>query len=574
MKRTIFTKILSGYLVIIFSLCSLILIFSFNTIKSHYIQLLEQDLTRLALSVKVTIAPMLEEKKYNDIDALIKTTGPELNTRITIILSDGTVVADSEKDPHTMENHKARPEIIEASNGNPGSSLRFSATINEEMLYLALPLKKGNEIEGYVRLSLHLKDINPLLTKLEISIAGIAAVILIISVIGAVFLARNLARPIKDLSAASKKFAEGDFDVRVFLNNKDEMRDLADNFNYMTGEIRNLFGELSSQKDELHGIISSFQAGVILIDKSGTIILCNEKAKQIAGNEMISGKSFWEGLRNPDFNEIVDNVRMNRINKEGEIEICSRIYHCSASYIPAKDEIIVLLHDITELKNIEKVKKDFVVNVSHELRTPLTAIKGYVETIEDEIDDKNRNYIEIIKRNTDRLVNIVNDLLLLSELEEKGTRLTIEKVNLKGIIENSIKALEHKAREKNIEMKVEADEKVPLVRGDPFKLEQLFINLIDNAIKYTDQGKVTVTLRCEASNVIAKVTDTGIGIPKEDLSRVFERFYVVDKSRSKKSGGTGLGLSIVKHIVMLHNGRIDIESTPGEGSKFTVTLPC
>ena len=573
MKRTIFKKILSGYLVIIFSLCSLILIFSFDTIKTHYIQLLEQDLIRLALSMKITIAPMLEEKKYNDIDTLIKTMGPELNTRITIILADGTVVADSEKDPHTMENHKSRPEIIDASNGKPGSSFRFSATINEDMLYVAVPLIKGNNIEGYIRLSLHLKEINLLFTKLKMSIAGTAAVILLISSIGAVFLARNLARPIKDLSAASKKVAGGDFDVRVFLSNKDEMRDLADNFNYMTGEIRNLFRELSSQKDELNGIISSFQAGVILIDKSGKIILCNERAKQIAGNEMISGKSFWEGLRNPDFNEIVDNVRMNHAGKEGEIEIGSRIYHCSASYIPVKDETIVLLHDITELKNIEKVKKDFVVNVSHELRTPLTAIKGYVETIEDEIDDKNRNYIEIIKRNTDRLVNIVNDLLLLSELEEKGTRLIIEKVNLKGIIENSLNALQHKAKEKNLEMKVESDEKVPLVSGDPFKLEQLFINLIDNAIKYTDQGKVIVALRSEASNVIAEITDTGIGIPAEDLTRVFERFYVVDKSRSKKSGGTGLGLSIVKHIVLMHNGTIKVESKLGQGTQFIISLP-
>ena len=255
-----------------------------------------------------------------------------------------------------------------------------------------------------------------------------------------------------------------------------------------------------------------------------------------------------------------------------ELELNDRIYLCSATFLEAREETIVIFHDITERKNVEKMKRDFVVNVSHELRTPLTAIKGYVETLEEEVDKKGRRYVEVIKRNTERLIAIVQDLLLLSELEEKES-LEIEKVNIKEIVENVIRISEHKLKEKKLDFRVNIENDIPPLRADFFKLEQMFVNLIDNAIKYTEKGEISVSAKHDQEKIIIEIKDTGIGIPKEHLNRIFERFYVVDKSRSRKLGGTGLGLSIVKHIVILHKGKIDVESTAGAGTKFTVTLP-
>ena len=251
----------------------------------------------------------------------------------------------------------------------------------------------------------------------------------------------------------------------------------------------------------------------------------------------------------------------------------SRIYRCSATYLASRDEIIAVLHDITDIRGLEKVKRDFVQNVSHELRTPLTAIKGYVETLEEEIDEQYKPYLQVVKRNTDRLIHIVQDLLLLSRLEEEAVRLEPEDVDLAAVIDNALSIFEGRAREKNIRLIREIEGGIPLIRADGYKLEQMFINLFDNAIKYTDRGEVAVSVRGQDSLVRIEVRDTGIGILRQDIPRIFERFYVVDKSRSKKTGGTGLGLSIVKHIVLLHNGTIDVESAPGMGTRFIITLP-
>ena len=235
--------------------------------------------------------------------------------------------------------------------------------------------------------------------------------------------------------------------------------------------------------------------------------------------------------------------------------------------------MVAVLYDITELKNLEQMKKDFVANMSHELRTPLTAIKGFVETLEEEEEIKNVQYLEIIKRHTDRLMNIVNDLLVLSELEQTGSALVIENVNLVSLAENILKVFEQGEKEKGIQLKLVAEKDLKIIQADPFKLEQMFINLLDNAIKYTERGEVSITLTQIDSKSVIEIQDSGIGIPSSHLLRIFERFYVVDKSRSKKLGGTGLGLSIVKHIVLLHGGTIDVESSQGMGTKFTIVLP-
>lgn len=256
-----------------------------------------------------------------------------------------------------------------------------------------------------------------------------------------------------------------------------------------------------------------------------------------------------------------------------DLTLADRVFMCSVTPLQGGEGTVSIFHDITELKNIEKIKKDFVTNVSHELRTPLTAIKGYAETLRKEVDTApGKKYLETVERNTDRLINIVNDLLLLSSLEEK-TVLELEDIDLRGFLGNVIRIFDQRLKDKQLSLVIDVKENLPPLKADLFKLEQMLVNLLDNAGKYTDRGGITVSVDVQDKRVRIQVRDTGIGIPKDDIPHVFERFYVVDKSRSRKSGGTGLGLSIVKHIVLLHNGTIDIESALGEGTSVTVILP-
>jgi two-component system phosphate regulon sensor histidine kinase PhoR len=342
----------------------------------------------------------------------------------------------------------------------------------------------------------------------------------------------------------------------------------------MIAEMERLFGELSRQKEELDSIISSLQEGILVLDKEERVLIANESLQMITGKNLEKGKFYWEILREPKLNELVKSVRNARHNSTEEIELNNRTFLCSATFLRYKEEITIVFHDITEIKKLEKIKTDFVLNVSHELRTPLTSIKGFIETIETGVlDEENKHYMGIIRRNTDRLINIINDLLSLSKMEEKGIKLQLETVNLKDIIEQALVVFEQQIQSKGFFVHLIIDPDLPPVQGDPFKLEQVFINLIDNAIKYTEKGGITIEMKFQNKQIVITLQDTGAGIPPEHLSRIFERFYVVDKSRSKKLGGTGLGLSIVKHVILLHNGMIKAESTLGHGTTFIITLP-
>ena len=570
--RSIFFKIFAGYLLITGALTTSILLFSFKTVRNHHINTLTDNLYNLGTGLNLKITPLLEENQYEKLDSMVKDLGKQIKTRITIIEPGGIVLADSEKNPKLMENHRTRPEIIQALKGKTGKSVRYSTTVKEEMLYVALPMERGGKILGVLRVSLFLKDINRLLNRLKLNLFYIAMIVLVISLLGALVFSRSLSKPIRELSVASRRVASGDFDVRVFLRRRDELRDLADNFNYMAGQIKKLFAELSGQKEELNSIISYLQEGLMVVDKGGKIILTNESFEKIVKSNHIDGKFYWEVVRNPKFGELMKKVAYEKRNLVEEVEFYNRFFLCSATFLKLQEEVVVILHDITEIKNLEKIKKDFVVNASHELRTPLTAIKGFTETLE-EVDEKNQHYLDIIKRHTDRLINIVDDLILLEELEERGTKLELEEVDVKDVVANVLKIFEPKLKEKNLVVKSTADDNLLAIRADPFKLEQLFLNLIDNAIKYTEKGEIRIALKQRDDQIMIEIADTGIGISEEHQPRVFERFYVVDKARSRRFGGTGLGLAIAKHIVLLHNGTIDLESSPGVGTKFKIILP-
>ncbi len=571
MKNSIFAKIFWSYFFIIIFTALFLFAFSFNLVKKSHIKTTSGNLKKLAMALSPEIAPFLEKRDYSALDQTVKKLGKRIGVRITVVLPDGKVVADSEKEPELMENHKNRPELLEASVKGYGTSIRYSATVGEEMLYVALPLTTGKGFEGFLRISVFLREINSFLTNMKKRLLISVVLITFLALIGALFVAKSLSRPVVQLAEASEKIAQGNFDVTVENFGKDEIGVLASSFNNMAERLRELFGKLKMNEEELTNLISSMSEALMVVDAEGKITLANNAFEDFFGNN-VKGRFFYEVIRDYGFSDFLDKARKGKADF-AEVKISDKTFLCSVSKVKSKNELLVILRDISELKKLEKIKKDFVINASHELRTPLTAIKGYLETLEDMVEEEGKNYLQIVLNNTERLSNIVNDLLLLSETEEKGLKAPLDKVYLERMLSEIVSMFKVKAEKKGLKIVFESNAKGCFVEGDAFKLEQVFINLIDNAVKYTDKGEVKIVVDRGEKGVEVKVGDTGIGIPEKYLDRIFERFFVVDKSRSKKTGGTGLGLSIVKHIVMLHKGEIKVESAKNKGTVFTVFLP-
>jgi len=573
MKHFFFIKIVLGYILVILVLSFLILLFTFKTIRTYYETSQSTRLKNIGTSLEAGLLPFIEDKELEELKRRVRQLGEDLEVRITVISPDGTVWADSMEDPGKMRNHSDRPEIIQALEREIGESRRFSTTVEKRMLYVALPIESHGKTVAVLRTSLSLNQINELLNNLKTDIANVALFVILVALVLSALFARTLTSPLRELTHAAQRVADGDFDTKIFIKNRDEFGQLAQSFNHMVAKIKSLIDELSERKESLNTLIASIQEGLAVLNKKGEIILSNRCFEKIVDTTPVEGKMYWEVLREPRLGDLVKNTGKERPYLSEEIEVNNRHYLCGATYMPAAQEIVLALHDITEMKQVQKIKKDFVVNVSHELRTPLSAILGAVETLEETVENESRRYLEMVRRNTERLVNIVNDLLTLSELEDSAGGLALQEVDLQELIQNLFPLYESKIKEKGLSLNLEVKEPLPVITADPFRLEPGFINLIDNAVKYTERGTITISVAPSDGYVQIAVKDTGIGIPRDHLSRVFERFYVVDKSRSRKLGGTGLGLSIVKHIVLLHNGIITVESTPGTGTKFTIQLP-
>jgi two-component system phosphate regulon sensor histidine kinase PhoR len=361
--------------------------------------------------------------------------------------------------------------------------------------------------------------------------------------------------------------------VTVSTRRSGEFKKFALSFNAMTARLKTMFEEIRVQNEEIRSILAAMQDGLALLDRDGRILLDNASFRRIAAQEAPEGRYIWEVVRSSSAAELVRRAREGGVDVSGEVAIGDRTFFGRVCRLEAVERLVVSLHDITELRALERTKREFVVNVSHELKTPLTAIKGFVETMQPRAEAENRPYLEIIRRNTDRLIAVVEDLLVLSKLETPGLKLEREPVDVRVIAANILKLFERRAGEKGIRLALEAPEDLPAVPGDPAQIEGLLLNLVDNAVKYTDQGAVLIRLRRAEGRLLIEVQDTGTGIDAVHVPHIFERFYVVDKSRSKKLGGTGLGLAIVKHIVQAHQGEISVRSRLGEGTTVQVELP-
>jgi len=573
MKKTLFLRIFSGNAAGIILLAAAVMLFAPPLMRKHNIEEKSSSLEHMAVLLEPQIVPYLTGSGTGNLHGLVIAFSQQTGTRITVIDMTGKVLADSEKEARDMENHFYRPEIQAALNGEKRMSIRWSSTLKQEMMYMSVPLESSGRVVGALRLSLFMKNLEALLGVFRRELLKVVGLMILIALLTVFFLSKSVSGPVREVIDASSRVAAGDFEVTVSARRSGEFKKFAQSFNTMTGKLKTLFDEIRMKNEEIQGILGSMREGLCVLGKDDRIELCNASFRRTVQNENPEGRHFWEVVRSSALSEAVRMARASKGEASEEGAIGDHIYFCSVAHLTTGDRLVVTLHDITEIRALEKTKKDFVVNVSHELRTPLTAVKGFLETIEPRAEEENKPYLEIIRRNTERMIAIVEDLLVLSELEERGPKIDKTEVDFKPLAESILKMFERRASEKGLVLSLEAPNDLPAVVADPGQMEGLLLNLIDNAIKYTEKGSVKVWLSVRGANLAVDVEDTGPGISAEHLPHVFERFYVVDRSRSKKLGGTGLGLSIVKHIVLAHKGSVSVKSRIGEGTTFSVLLP-
>jgi two-component system phosphate regulon sensor histidine kinase PhoR len=512
----------------------------------------------------------------------------EAGVRVTVIDPDGRVLADSEHDPATMDNHRYRREIETAMREGTGSAVRRSATLRMDMMYFAAVLRDGQTPLAVVRTAKPLSSVNAELYRVlrVVGTAGLVLLGLTLAVIG--FASRRLGRMAARLAGGAERFARGEFSHRIEEPSTRELASLADSLNRMVAQLSDQFRQIQIQRNEEQALLESMSSGMIALDLQQRIFRLNRRAEEMLDVEEATarGRLLQEILREPELNRFVADA----IAAGGRISAEFRLRHLGDRTVLAVNEplfdanmdplgLLIVLNDVTEVRKLESIRSDFAANVSHELRTPITNIKGYLETmLEVGVEDKAQTvrFLEIINRNTNRLEAIVEDLLSLARLEQPGTREALEevKVPLRSVVSAAAGHFVAAAGAKNITLRIDVPDELR-ARLNPQLIEQAVSNLLSNAVKYShNDTMVTVSARRrEEGDLEIAVADQGPGIPAEHLPRLFERFYRVDKARSRELGGTGLGLAIVKHIALVHGGRAEVESRVGEGSTFVIVLP-
>ncbi len=559
-----------------------------NSLRRFYLERTAVGLESRAAIMMSQFKSLLAEGKSDSVDSPCKELGKSGSTRITVILADGRVVGDTREEPARMDNHADRPEMVEALAGRVGRSIRFSHTLRQDFMYLAVPIRDGEKIIGALRTSIPLTSIDRVLRKIYLQIALGSLGALLAAGIVCLLVSRRISRPLEEMKKSAERFAMGELEHKIPVPETFEMGSLAETMNNMAAELHEKMNAVLRQRNEMEAVLSSMVEGVLAVDTAERVLSLNATAAKLIGTdpESAPGRSIQEVVRNPDLQSFLVRTLRESEPTEGEIALyesaSERFLQITGA--PLRDGggerigALVVLNDVTRMKRLENVRKEFVANVSHELKTPVTSIKGFVETLIDgAIDDPRdaRRFLKILARQADRLNAIIEDLLLLSSIEhgDESPVTAFEERKIKDAIENALEICGPRAELKNIEIETEIEEDLT-ARVNPALLEQALVNLIDNAVKYSEAGKkVWVRAAKKEAELVLSVRDIGCGIAKEHQPRIFERFYRVDKARRRKLGGTGLGLSIVKHIARNHGGRVGVESQVGKGSTFSIHLP-
>ncbi|UNC90881.1 two-component system histidine kinase PnpS [Candidatus Contubernalis alkaliaceticus] len=587
MLKSLRGKFILTYLVLISIVVIVLGIYLLSLFEQNYHKTLRNNLHHQGI-----LAAAVSKDSFDSTDPVAKMEelsekiAEDIKVRVTIIDYQGVVLGDSEELAVEMENHINRPELVRAIQEGVGFSSRFSITTNQDFFYAAVPVYSNGQLLGFVRLSLPMTELNQARITIWTAVILSLLLALIISVWVSVKYAKNITVPLEEIAITAQNIARGNFDQTIDIKGEDEIGQLGAAFNHMAQTLKEKVQEIVRSKSQLESFLSSMVIGIILLDREGKIILSNPAAEAIISfsQEEVVGKSHLSVLRDYQLSEKVESVL--KTGKTQRLEIVLNFPYekiLEVNLAPVKDVqekvigLVIAIHDITEIRRLEKVRSEFIANATHELRTPVTSVKGFAETLleQETLEDPQlvREFLEIIEREAERLNRLINDLLELTKIEYDGL-VKFVPVDVKGLIEETSKKLELQIKKKTLKLCLDLPDSPVHVLGDEDKIHQVLLNLLDNSMKYTPEGgSIKVTLLEKVKEILVVVEDTGIGIPREEISRIFERFYRVDKARSRKMGGTGLGLAIVKHIIETHHGRIWVESNLTQGSRFYFTLP-
>jgi two-component system phosphate regulon sensor histidine kinase PhoR len=588
-KKRLLWQLYSSCLLITLVSLGAVAWYSSSALRTFYLEQTRSDLAARALLVADQFRSKMEKSDFQQIDALCKELGQKGSTRITVILPDGKVAGDTDESPQKMDNHADRPEVIEALAGRTGSAERYSYTLKESRMCVAVSIRQDDKIIGVLRTSISMSVIDRAVDAIQLRIAMGGLITAVLTALISLWISRRITRPLEHLRIGAMRFARGNLTHKLPLTGSQEISDLADALNHMAAELDENIRDIVQQRNEREAILSSMIEGVLAVDMQERVIRLNQTAARLikVDPDRAQGRMLQEVVRNIELQQLLANVLATQKPHEDEILLrdnCNgdRYLHAHGTILRDAREkevgALVVLHEITRLKKLEKVRRDFVANVSHELRTPVTSIKGFVETLLDGAmhnPDELQRFLQIVATQTDRLNAIIEDLLTLSRIEQEAEKaeIALASSSIKNVLETAVEVCRMKASGKDIHMELNCDENLQAPINPPL-LEQAIINLLDNAIKYSPAGgTIFLSANRAEDEVVIKVRDQGCGISWEHLPRIFERFYRVDKARSRKLGGTGLGLAIVKHIAQAHGGRASVESSVGEGSAFFIHLP-
>jgi two-component system phosphate regulon sensor histidine kinase PhoR len=594
----LFWKLYITYLLAVVLCAGVVGWLAVGSASALYRQQAVNDLKARAELVRNQVVPLLDRPVA--LQALIKTLGATADTRLTLIAGpdsvvgvDGQVLADSEADPAAMPNHNTptRPEVQTALNGGLGQVARYSDTLKMRMLYVAIPVLNGDrQVTAVVRTALPLTQVDSKLHAMTRRIVlGTLIVALAVALLGLV-VSRSISGRMRDIKRGAERFAGGDFAHEIHVSTADEIGDVAVGLNAMGRQLSETIQTITEERNEREAVLAGMTEGVLAVDGQERVITINAAAARLLGVEprQAQGRSIQEVVRNPELQMFVAAVLAGEEPVEGDVVVHSeheprdlRVHGAQLKEGGGAGDgrgAVIVLNDITRMRHYESIRRDFVANVSHEIKTPVTTIKGFAETLLDgALDDRHdaERFSRIIVGQADRLSAIIEDLLSLSSLESgsEGATVSLERGSIRDVLQVALEVCEMKAAARHITLTLSCADDLYAEINPPL-LEQAVVNLVDNAVKYSPEGSsVDVSAAVEAAGLAIKVKDAGRGIGREHLTRLFERFYRVDRARSRDMGGTGLGLSIVKHIAVAHGGWVAVESTLGLGSTFSITLP-
>jgi two-component system phosphate regulon sensor histidine kinase PhoR len=586
-KKRLLWQLYPSYLLIM--LISLVAVtwYATHSLRHFYLDQAASGLEARAHLLEKQILDYLDPLDQKGIDRLCKRIGQSAATRITIILPSGKVVGDSEKDPAAMDTHVDRPEFIQALNDSLGRATRYSRTLDKNLMYVGLAVKKGTRTVAVLRTSTPVDSIDQAIYKIQIKIALVGLIIAVIAAILSLLVSRRITRPMEQIKSWAESVAGGKPHSRPPAAESEEISALSEALNRMAEELQDRIDTIMRQRNEIKAMLASMVEGVIAVDTQERLISMNDSAARMFACRPsdAQGRSIQEVVRNTTLHQFVRDALSSDRPVETDIVLsgtADRFISCHGTSLTDADGhqigALIVLNDVSHIRKLETIRREFVANVSHEIRTPITAIRGFVETLQDGALDNAedaRRFLGIIEKHVNRLEAIIEDLLSLSRIEQEAEThdIHLSEASLLDVLQNAIQVCQVAAALKKARIDLSCSEH--LVAGmDAQLLEQAVVNLLDNAIKYSDEGS-SIQLSCtEGENeIVITVKDPGCGIEKRHLPRIFERFYRVDKARSRHLGGTGLGLAIVKHITQAHGGHIKVESAPGKGSAFSIHLP-